>query len=100
MRPTPDCSVQGRSTDRHLTQASRGGYCTVPQCLHCWSSNRPAAAAAVICRAARLCSAIGPYCAAESCCPAGSPGAEGPGDVGELGRCKDGCSTTQAPIIV
>src|SRR5204863_7561025 len=45
---------QASFTERHFWQASRGGYCTVPQSLHCCSSKRPIAAAAVSPSAIRL----------------------------------------------
>src|SRR6185436_10818000 len=40
--------------ERHFWHASRGGYCTAPQSLHCCSSKRPIAAAAVRPSAMRL----------------------------------------------
>src|SRR5689334_24985735 len=40
--------------ERHFWHVSRGGYCTVPQSLHCCSSKRPIAAAAVRPSAMRL----------------------------------------------
>jgi len=44
---------QCRRADRHLWQASRGGYCTVPQSSQVCNSKRPSAAAAVMPSATR-----------------------------------------------
>src|SRR5688572_30752810 len=87
--PSGDCSCQTRFTERHCWQASRGGYCTVPQPRHCCSSKRPSAAAAVRPSATRLRAA------------GGSVGSRvrRTGFL-RLGRCKDCRSGTEAPVVV
>src|SRR6185503_2177695 len=52
--PPAGCGFQSSTIERQFWQASRGGYCTVPQSLHCCSSKRPIAAAAVRPSATRL----------------------------------------------
>ena len=52
--PAPDCRRHGSAVARQRTQASRGGYCVVPQTAQTCSSNRPSAAPAVRPSATRL----------------------------------------------
>src|SRR6185503_9091716 len=52
--PPAGCGFQSSTIERQFWQASRGGYCTVPQSRHCCSSKRPSAAAAVRPSATRL----------------------------------------------
>src|SRR5688500_4285139 len=87
--PPFGCAFHSRRTDRHFWQASRGGYCTVPQSRHCCSSKRPSAAAAVRPSATRLRAA------------GGSVGSR-VRRIGFLrfGRCKDCRSASETTVVV
>src|SRR5262245_50760765 len=87
--PSAGCAFHRRLTERHFWQASRGGYCTDRHSLHCCSSKRPSAAAAVSPSATRLRAA------------GGSVGSRvrSTGFL-RLGFCKDRRSGAEATVIV